>query len=221
MPYYPYMSQNTDLHKLHAWLSPAYPVGAFSYSHGLEFAVTTGDVTNASELQAWVTDVTLLGSGRNDVILLSHAYRADSDDALNQLAALAEALAPSRERHLEAMAQGAAFARTTSDVWTDEMQGMPYPVAIGVAARNHGIAIESTASLYLHSFVANIISAGVRFIPLGQTEGQKVLAALFEPIEKLVATALTLSLEDLGSTAFRADMASMQHETMQTRIFRS
>ena len=208
-------------HKLNAWLSPAYPVGGFAYSHGLEFAISNGDVRDAATFADWVADVLLLGSGRNDAILLCHAYRAATDGALQDIADLACALAPSRERLLETTAQGQAFSRTTRAVWPPELPDLPYPVAIGSAAHLHGIDLSLTLNLYLHSFMSNIIQAGVRFIPLGQTDGQRILAAQFPAITELAEQAVTLSLDDLGSSAFRADMASMQHETMATRIFRS
>jgi len=208
------------LHKLTQWLSPAYPVGAFSYSHGLEWAISEGEVGDAEALTAWLRDVLQHGAGRNDAIFLAQAYGAKSR-ALAEIAELATALCPSAERLLETTAQGAAFAKTTRAVWPLPLDDMPYPVALGAAARLHDVPLPETVSLYLHAFMANLVSAAIRFMPLGQTEGQAVLAALIEPIEAVAAEALTASLDDLGGCAFRADMASMHHETQPTRIFRS
>ncbi len=206
------------LHKLTQWLSPTYPVGAFSYSHGLEWAISAGDIADAATLEAWLRDILTLGSGRNDAILLAHAYRTDSPA---EIAELATALNPSAERLLETEAQGAAFAKTTRAIWPDDLPDMPYPVAVGTAARQHGLPLAETLSLYLHAFAANLVSAAVRFLPLGQTEGQAVLCALFPTIDTIATEALTATLDDLGGCAFRADMASMHHETLKTRIFRS
>lgn len=206
------------LHKLTQWLSPAYPVGAFSYSHGLEWAVSEGEISDAATLEAWLRDILTLGSGRNDAILLAHAYRTDNPA---EIAELATALNSGAERLLETEAQGAAFARTTRAIWPDDLPDMPYPVAVGTAARQHGLPLAETIALYLHAFAANLVSAAVRFVPLGQTEGQAVLSALFSAIDAITAEAQTAALDDLGGCAFRADMASMHHETLTTRIFRS
>jgi len=218
------MAMPTDaahLHKLNAWFSPSYPVGAFSYSHGLEAVVSDGDVGSAVDLYQWLSDCLWFGAGRNDAILLAHAYRAGDRAALSELAELAVALAASPERQLETTAQGAAFAKVTQNVWGGDLADLPYPVAVGAAARAEGIPLDMTLSLYLHAFAANIIAAGVRFIPLGQTDGQQVLARLFPAFDAIAAEAAEATLDDLGSATFRADLASMQHETLKTRIFRS
>ncbi|PIB24241.1 hypothetical protein BFP76_03185 [Amylibacter kogurei] len=213
------MSTNSA-HKLLAWLSPSYPIGAYSYSHGLEYAIDAGDVHDAHSLQIWLSDVLQYGAGRNDAILLAHAYRADGD-ALTELCDLAIALSPSAERHLETTAQGAAFAKVTSAITGHDISAMPLPVALGVAARREDVPLNDLIPLYLHSFAANIIAAGVRFIPLGQTDGQRVLHALFDQIDDIAKQAETASLDDLGSACFWSDIASMKHENMTTRIFRT
>ncbi|MCL4125597.1 UNVERIFIED_CONTAM: hypothetical protein GTU68_028048 [Idotea baltica] len=207
-------------HKLMAWLSPSYPIGAYSYSHGLEYAIDAGDVHNGDSLQIWLSDILQYGAGRNDAILLAHAYRADGD-ALQEICDLAIALSPSAERHLETTAQGAAFAKVTSAITGHDISAMPLPVALGVAARCEGVALNDLITLYLHSFAANIIAAGVRFIPLGQTDGQRVLHALFDLFDTIATAAQTATLDDLGSACFLSDIASMKHENMSTRIFRT
>lgn len=209
------------LHKLTQWLSPSYPVGAFSYSHGLEWAISQGEVNNATQLQDWLTDILNHGAGRNDAILLVHAYRANNSVDLAEVAELATAFNPSKERLLETTAQGAAFAKVTRTVWPAELPDMPYPVALGAAARLHDLPLEETVAIYLHAFIANLVSAAVRFIPLGQTDGQKVLSSMTEIIDQTAKDALLATLEDMGGCAVRADMTSMLHETMTTRIFRT
>lgn len=208
-------------HQLMAWLSPSYPIGAFSYSHGLEYATEAGDVNTASELQDWLTDILEHGSGWNDALLLAHAHKAQDATELEELSDLALALCASKERHLETLAQGKAFAKVTSQVWAIDLPKAPHPIVVGWAASCKNIKLEHILPLYLHSFASNIISAGIRFIPLGQTEGQQVLAALFPLFDRLAMKAISADLDDLGSIAFLADIASMQHETMTTRIFRT
>jgi urease accessory protein len=216
-----------------AWLSPSYPVGAFSYSSGIEWAVEAGDIKDAATLRDWLSVMMEQGGGFCDAIFLIHAHRAaaaQDEKALHDVAELAAAFAPSKERHLETTAQGRAFVEATRAAWpckaldllTDAWDGpVAYPVAVGIAAAGHGIAADAALHAFLHAVAANWISAGVRLIPLGQTNGQRVLAALEPVIEATAQRALAASLDDLGSATFRADLASMRHETQYTRLFRS
>jgi urease accessory protein len=215
------------------WLSPAYPVGAFSYSSGIEWAVEAGDVSDAESLRQWLEAVIRQGSGFCDLVLLAHAHRAvaaNNDDALRTVAELGSVLAPSKERHLETTALGRAFVGATRAAWpcaaldrlTKVWDGaIAYPVAVGVAAAGHGIALEPALHAFLQGAAANLVSAGVRLVPLGQTDGQRILAALEETIAATAARAFATSLDDIGGAAFRADIASMRHETQYTRLFRS
>ena len=222
-----------QLYRLMAWLSPSFPVGAFSYSSGLEWAVEAGDIADADALQRWLRTVIPHGNGFCDGVFFVQSYRAVSsaDDALlHKMAELATAFTPSKERHLETTAQGQAFIQTALAAWSCEAlqrfseswQGyVAYPVAVAVAAAGHGIALEPALHAYLHALTANLISAGVRLIPLGQTEGQRLLAALQDVIANTCDRALAATLDDLGTAAFRADLASMRHEAQYTRLFRS
>ena len=225
--------EGTALYRLMAWLSPAYPVGAFSYSGGIEWAVESGDITNAETLKRWLAVVIAEGGGFCDAVFFVHAHLAiETNDAkaLRDVAELAAAFAPSKERHLETTAQGRAFVEATRAAWPcaalDRLAAawdgpVAYPVAVGVAAAGHGVAVEPALGAYLHAVVANLISAGVRLIPLGQTDGQRLLAA-FEPVVAATAArALATPLDQVGGAAFRADLASMHHETQYTRLFRS
>jgi urease accessory protein len=221
------------LYRLMAWLSPAYPVGAFSYSSGIEWAVEAGDVHDAETLKAWLAVMLAEGGGFCDAVLFAHAQRAaagEDDKVLRAVAELASAFAPSKERHLETTAQGAAFVEATRAAWPcaalDRLKAawdgaLAYPVAVAVAAAGHGIALEPALAAYLQAVAANWVSAGVRLVPLGQTDGQRVLAALEPVIAATAARALATSLDDLGSAAFRADLAGARHETQYTRLFRS
>jgi urease accessory protein len=203
---------------LATWFSPGYPVGAYSYSHGLEWAVEASLVTDRPGLQAWISDILRYGAGRTDAMLLAAAWRAEDP---GPVAELAEALAPSSERVLETMAQGAAFARTTAAVWDLSLPPMPYPVAVGVAAHALGLPLAPTATLFLQAFAANIVSAGVRLIPLGQTDGQRITATLLPLTAEVAAAALAAPPEAIGGIALGADLASMLHETQYTRLYRS
>ncbi len=202
------------------WLSPAFPIGAFAYSHGLEWAVAAGDVTDRNALCAWLGELLHSGSGRNDAILLCSAYRAAQSPALlTEIAELASALAPASERRAETLAQGAAFARAAG-AWGGTVTAA-LPVAFGALAARHGIGEEAAVLGYLHAFSANLISAGARLIPLGQSDGLWVQAALAADILALAGEIRSQTLDDLGAACFRADIASMRHETQYTRLFRS
>nr|WP_132807091.1 urease accessory protein UreF [Tepidamorphus gemmatus] len=216
------------LYRLMAWLSPAYPVGAFSHSHGLEWEVEAGNVCDAQGLSRWIGDILRHGGGRQDAILLAATWRAirGGDAAgLAMIAELAAALSPSRERRTETLSQGRAFALATEAAWPagvgEDPADLAYPVAVGLAAARHGIALEPALVAYLHAFAANLVSAGVRLVPLGQTDGQRAIARLEPVVAAVAAEAMAADLEVIGGCALLADIASMRHETQYTRLFRT
>ncbi len=226
-------AQGASLYRLMTWLSPAFPVGAFSYSSGIEWAVEAGDIVDAPTLQGWLSSMLSDGPGFCDGVFAAHAHRAatmSDHGALRELAKLAAAMVPSRERHLETMSQGRAFIEIARGAWhsggLDELiaacEGrIVYPVAVGIVSAAHGVPLGPTMHAFLHAVTSNWISAGARLVPLGQTASQRLIAAL-EPM--VIATgdrALTATLDDLGSACFRADLASMRHENQYTRLFRS
>ena len=226
-------SEAASLYRLMTWLSPSFPVGAFSYSSGIEWAVEAGDVTDAASLRQWLASLLTDGAGICDGIFLAHTYRAASsgDNALlADIAQLASAFAPSRERHLETTAQGRAFIEIARAAWSNALldrlvasceAAIVYPVAVGLVSAAHAIPLAPTVHAFLHAVTSNWISAGARLVPLGQTDSQRVLAQLEPDVVATAKRALSASLDDLGSATFRADLASMRHETQYTRLFRS
>lgn len=210
--------RDAHLLTLAQWLSPAYPVGAFAWSHGLERTIARGDLRGADDLAQWLTDVLDHGAGRSDAILLCAAYAADDVTPVAELAAV---LAPSRERRMETLQQGAAFAATTRAVWGLDLPDMAYPVAVGRAARLMDLPVQPVAQLWLQSFASNLVQAAQRLMPLGQTAAQRVLAGLAPLCIRIGAEAVSASLDDIGSAAFAVDTASMQHSRQYSRIFRS
>jgi urease accessory protein len=221
------------LYRLMTWMSPAYPVGAFSYSSGIEWAVEAGDVRSGNTLCAWLATMIRYGSVFSDAAIFVHAHRAATagdDKALADVAELAAALVGSKERFLETTAQGQAFLQITRTAWPtaalDRLGAawdgpLAYPVAVATACAGHGIPLVPALHTFLHGVVSNLVSAGVRLIPLGQTDGQRVLAALEADIAQTAERARITALDDIGSTTPRADIASMRHETQYTRLFRS
>jgi urease accessory protein len=229
------ISQNeaAALYRLLTWLSPSFPVGAFSYSSGIEWAVEAGDIVDAASLRDWLAAMLADGPGFCDGVFLAHAHRTASsrdDAALRDIAELAAAFVPSRERQLETSAQGRAFIDIARAAWNcDGLDRIishcggtiVYPVAVGLVSAAHAIALAPALHGFFHAMTSNWISAGARLIPLGQTDSQRVLA-LLEPVVAVTARrALTATLDDLGSATFRADLASIRHETQYTRLFRS
>ncbi len=221
------------LYRLMTWLSPAFPVGAFSWSSGIEWAVETGDICDGATLQQWLASMLQDGPGFCDGVFLAHAHRAAAraDDAgLREVAALAAAVAPSRERHLETAAQGRAFIEIARAAWNCDGLGrlvtacdgmVVYPVAVGIVSSAHAIPLAPTLHAFLHAITSNWISAGSRLVPLGQTDSQRALAALEPVVVAVGKRAVNATLDGLGSATFRADLASMRHETQYTRLFRS
>ncbi len=214
------MPDTAALLTLMQWLSPAYPVGAFSYSHGLEWAVEAGDVTNAGSFATWIGDILQHGAGRNDAILLASAYRATLDE-MADIDATARAFAASRERLMETQFQGDAFCRTVAATHGAALNGLCYPVAVGAAARLLDVPLAQTLPMYLHGFAANLTSAAIRLVPLGQTEGQSTLAGLAPLCQTIAMQTAGQTLDDLGGCCILGDIAAMKHETQYTRLFRS
>jgi len=220
-----------ELLKLITFLSPAFPVGAFSYSHGLEWAIDSGAVRTTDALQRWLADLLEKGSVWTDAVLFVEAYQAArvlDSPRLRSAAELACALSPSRERHLEATAQGRAFLDTILASWPSpsawflrDLNDATYSVAVAAVAADHGIAAESALPAYLNAFIANLISVGVRLIPIGQNAGLSVLAALHPKIAMIAERALRSTLDDLGSATILSDIASMRHEKQYSRVFRT
>lgn len=206
---------NPDFLTLTQWLSPAFPLGSFAYSHGLETVVENGDVKDRETLTHWIADILRYGAGSVDAILLCQSM------AGKEMTDMARALAASKERLIETEAQGCAFVATVNGITGSEDQAAPLPVAVGVASRGLSLAPQDVASLYLHAFTSNLVSVGVRFIPLGQTDGQKALAALHPVILEVATKAAKASLSDLASATFGADIAAMHHETQDVRIFKT
>lgn len=258
---------------LMVWLSPSFPVGAFAYSHGIEWAIEAGEIKSAATLEAWLDDLLEHGGPWSDAVLLAAAHQAveqGNDAALAETAELAAALSPSRERRLETLKQGEAFLLAVRASWpckaldrlaeilspsprrgegrgeggrTSAMDSEPphprlrrdlspagrgekrievaFPVAVGVAAAGHDLALKQTLEAYLLSLATNLVSAAVRLVPLGQTDAVKIVARLAPRLRIIAARAAVSTLDDVGGAALRSDIASMRHETQHTRLFRS
>jgi urease accessory protein len=210
---------DADLLTLTQWLSPAFPVGGYAYSHGLEWAISEGQVADAEALFGWLSDILDHGSGRADAVLLARSMDADAD--LARIAATARALAASKERWAETIDQGRAFTKAVNALTSKKEAAVALPVAVGRAARSLALPPRRVATLYLHAFTSNLVSAAVRFIPLGQTEGQWVLSRLHPLIERVADEAAATPLDGIGTAVPGADLASMHHETQTVRIFRT
>lgn len=225
--------EDAGLLRLLTWLSPSFPVGAFSYSHGLEWSVEAGDVTDRVALVDWLETLLAHGGLRSDGVVFARAHDAVTDGdatALREVAELAAAFQPSRERRLETLNQGAAFVTAIRaafptpalDLLAHAWDGpVAYPVAVAVACAGHGVARRPALTAFLHAGVANLVSAAVRLVPLGQTDGLRTLATLEPAIGLAAIKAEATPLEHLSGAALRSDIASMRHETQRTRLFRT
>jgi urease accessory protein len=222
------------LYRLLAWLSPAYPIGAFSYSHGVETAVEEGLIKDRTSLVTWLETVLTGGTGAVDGALFAAAWRAVAMQDWPAFAAIAERAAAWRgtsEMALESRQQGGSFLSITRTAWPhadldaahERLAGeIALPVAVALAAAAHGIDLEMALGGYLHAFTANLISAAVRTVPLGQTDGQRALAGLEGAVRRTVDAALAvIDLDEVGTSTPLLDWCSLRHETQYTRLFRS
>lgn len=218
---------------LMVWLSPAFPVGGFAYSHGLEWAFESGDLVDAAGLEDWLAALVAHGSLRNDLVLFANAWRAaraDDEAGLAGIAELALALANSAERRLETVTQGNAFAAAIAASWPNPASAalrrawpgdLTYPVAVAAAAAGHDLPLAAALEAFALAFLANLVSASVRLGIVGQTDGQKLIARLAPALRAAAAEAEPAGLDDLGGCAFRSDLAALRHETQYSRLFRS
>jgi urease accessory protein len=221
------------LYRIMIWLSPTYPVGAFAYSTGIEWAVENGDVDSATTLREWLESMLTEGAGITDGVFFSHIHRAVGTDDMAlvvEIVELAAAFVPSRERLQETATLGRAFIEVTQAAWpctaltklVSLWDGpIAYPIAVGTACAGHDIPLPPALRVFLTALCTNWVSAGVRLIPLGHTAGQCVLRALEPAVFATAQRALATRLDYVASTTFRADLASARHETQYTRLFRS
>ncbi|PHQ71871.1 MAG: urease accessory protein UreF [Sneathiella sp.] len=224
---------NKALFHLMSWMSPSYPVGAYTYSHGIEYAVEAGLLKNVDELVVWITDILVFGSGKSDSAFLAATYAEAISGTLAGLCDIAElgqAFSSTRELALETEQQGRAFIRVISDVSPSpglgalqkQWQGpIISPIAVAIVAADNNIPLAAVLTAYLHGFVSNLVSAAVRLVPLGQTDGQRAIAALAQTVEETVRAAQNTTLEDMGTATLMVDWCSSKHETQYTRLFRS
>lgn len=226
------MITEAALYRLLTWLSPSYPLGAFSYSHGLEYAVEMGLVRDPGGLERWIATILGAGAGVSDAALFAAAWRAAAvaDTAcLDAIVALAAAWRGTAEIALEGDAQGAAFLATTRAAWphavldaiAERHTVVTLPAAVAVAAAVHGVPLAPALTAYLHALAANLVSAGVRLVPLGQSDGQRIIAALERKIAAACSAALATELQSFGTSAPLIEWCSMRHEAQYTRLFRS
>ncbi|MET3898527.1 urease accessory protein [Devosia sp. UYZn731] len=219
------MTKAGDLQKLLTWLSPAFPVGAFAWSAGLETAIVDARIHDRATTHDWIEASLAHGGLRTDAILLAHAHRSTNAAALSELADLCLALTPARERHDETTITGDAFANAArawpSPVYASLPQPCPYPIAVGAIAAAHGIDLAATLVAFLTAIVHAQVSVAVRLVPIGQSDGLAIMAALEPTILARAELCQHAALDDIGTIAYAADIAQMRHETLTTRIFRS
>jgi urease accessory protein len=212
---------HSTLLRLMAWLSPTFPVGSFTYSHGLERAVHDGLVDGRGGLNDWIEALLVHGSAWNDAVLFAESWRRGAvGDDVAPVAELAEAMAGSRERHMESTLQGEAFM-TAAAAWGAGAGALPYCVAVGSTAGRHGVPLEAALGAWLQAFASNQLQAAIRLSVIGQTDAVGLLAALEPLILGTVARAARSTLDDLGSCTVAAEIAAMKHETQYSRLFRS
>lgn len=224
------------LYRLMTWLSPSFPVGGYTYSHGLEWAVEEGLIRDRATLTAWISGILDHGSGRLDADLFRETWSAVTTGDVarfDHVAELADALRGTPELALESLNQGQAFLLTVGKCWTapglavwqarlvEADRQAAYAVAVALVAACHQVPLRAALGAFLHAVTANLVSAAVRLVPLGQTDGQHCQADLEPVAARAVMAALHRDFDDLGTASPMVDLCSIAHETQYTRLFRS
>jgi len=206
-----------DYHQvLFSWFSPNFPIGSFNFSHGLEAAVEMKFIHDSFTLENWISNLITDGSGKTDIILLSNAYRGKN---INELAL---ALCPSKERWIESIKLGKSFSKNIRDNWSYNIEDdLAFPVALGKAGSFFSIPLDQLLIIFLQSFASNLITFGMKHIPLGQSAGQKILINLIPVIQAQSMKYKNYDITDIGSSAFISDLASMYHENLKNRIYQT
>ena len=211
---------NSKYHKVMAWLSSSFPIGAFAYSHGLEFEISVGNISRSNDLYYWLSDILQYGSIWNDLILFCESYKAN-ENTLNHLSEIAKAFAQSKERYNETIEMGKAFSKIISSIKRSDFQPMPLPIIVGYISKLETISLDYILPLYAHSFISNLICVSMRLLPLCQTEAQKLLFTFFPVIDEVSKEALNSNIDDMRNKCVISDLASMKHETLKVRLFKS
>ena len=206
-----------DYHQvLFSWFSPNFPIGSFNFSHGLEAAVEMKFIHDSFTLENWISNLITDGSGKTDIILLSNAYRGKN---INELAL---ALCPSKERWIESIKLGKSFSKNIRNNWSYNIEDdLAFPVALGKAGSFFSIPLDQLLIIFLQSFASNLITFGIKHIPLGQSAGQKILINLIPVIQAQSMKYKNYDITDIGSSAFISDLASMYHENLKNRIYQT
>ncbi len=206
-----------DYHQLLlSWFSPNFPIGSYNFSHGLEAAIDMNFVNDIVSLENWITYLISYGSGRNDSILLSNTYQG------KKINDLAFALCPSKERWVETKQLGNAFCKNINENWSFNIgNNLAYPVAVGKAGAFFKIPLEQLLITFIQSFVSNLVNVGIKHIPLGHSDGQKILIKLLPTIKELALNYKDYDIDDVGTSAFISDLTSMYHETLKNRIYQT
>ena len=209
-------SSMLEQHTLTQWLSPSYPIGAYNFSQGLEYAVKASLVYNEETLTDWLSENLEAGNFWNDAIFVKLSFFIETDDQLEELVELINAFSTSKARLDEQILQGKAFSKVTPN-----SKDAPYPISLGISAKNYDMNIEEVIPLYLQSCLSNIISVAQRLLPIGQTEAVKILRDLFPKIEEVSKLVLRSSETDILSSCYLTDSCSIFQETIDGKIFKS
>jgi urease accessory protein len=222
---------NTALLCLLQLASPALPVGAYSYSEGLETLIDTGTIENKQSLKHWLEQELRYGAIRLEAAVMVRAYNSAKLGDIEALSYWNNWLSAARETEelrSSSWQMGRSLIRLLLELQPQLAQsanvvGNPcnYAIAFGIAAAHWQIDLSAAILGYLHSWTTNLITAGVKLIPIGQTAGQQLLLEIHANLSSAAQEILALEDDDLNSCGWGLSLASMAHETQYTRLFRS
>ena len=201
---------------LHTWFSPSFPIGSYSFSHGLESMIENKLIKDKQEINDYIKSILYHGTCKNEIILIKFAYKG------LELNDFALSLCSSKERKIETLAMGNNFRKILKDSWQYELpENTAYPVAIGIAANFFKLPLKLTVISFLQSFISNLINICVKHIPIGQKIGQDCLINSFALIREVVKKNESCTLDDIGGICFNSDIHSIKHENLKTRIYKT
>ena len=199
---------------LQIWFSSSFPIGSYAYSHGLEALIDEKKINNKDDIKEYLNALLFYGSLRNDYIFIKSIYKG------HEINEMILANASSKERQIEMIDMGNSFRKIMKDSWDLSLpENTPFIYSLAKAGLYFNIKFDDLIKFYLQSFISNLINVCVKHIPISQMDGQTLNVNFIDEIQKFLSQSKQFTLKDIGSTFFLADIFSIRHENLDSRIY--